>query len=136
MQRKIAFVMKKTILFMLTAVALGACQESMEDRCEREAREFTRKNCPSMIADEIMMDSMVFERATLTVHYYYKLTGHSDRADAFKADEVRKVLKDALKNTTTLQPYKDEGYSFAYTYRSEKDPKTVYFDVVLTKKDY
>ena len=108
----------------------------MEDRCEREAKEFTKRNCPTMIEAEIMIDSMTFERSTHTIHYYYKLTGNSDRADAYKADEVKTLLKNALKNTTSVQIYKDEGYSFEYTYRSEKDPKVIYFDVLLTKKDY
>ncbi len=128
--------MKKTFLLLLAAAALGACQESMEDRCDREAKEFTRKNCPTMIADEIMMDSMAFERSTHTIHYYYKLTGNSDRADAYNKDEVKELLRKELKNTTAVQDYKDEGYSFEYSYRSAKDPNTVYFDVLLTKKDY
>ena len=128
--------MKKTFLLVLTAIVFGACQESMEDRCEREAKEFTKRNCPTMIEAEIMIDSMTFERSTHTIHYYYKLTGNSDRADAYKADEVKTLLKNALKNTTSVQIYKDEGYSFEYTYRSEKDPKVIYFDVLLTKKDY
>ena len=128
--------MKKLFLFVLATLLCGACQESLEDRCEREAKEFTRKNCPVMIVEEIMMDSMTFVRASHTLHYYYKLTGNSDRADAYDKDEVAKRLKEALKNTTTLQMYKDEGYNFAYTYRSEKNPKTIWFDVVLTKKDY
>ena len=128
--------MKKSFVLMLAAIIFGACQESFEDRCEREAKEFTRKNSPAMIAEEIMMDSMTFERATHTVHYYYKLTGHSDRADAYNKEDVAKALKEGLKNTTSLQIYKDEGFNFCYTYRSEKDPKTVYFEVLLTKKDY
>jgi hypothetical protein len=136
LHRKIAFVMKKLILFVLTALVTGACQESLEDKCEREAQEYTRRNCPAMVAPEIMMDSMTFERATHTIHYYYRLTGNSDRADAFKKDEATKVLKDGLKNTTSLQLYKDAGYNFTYTYRSEKDPKTVWMEMTFTEKDY
>ena len=128
--------MKKSFLFVLTALLFAACQESLEDKCEREAKEFTRKNCPAMIAKEIMMDSMSFERATHTIHYYYKLTGQSDRADAYNKEEATKGLKEALKNTTSIQTYKNEGYNFVYTYRSEKDPKTIWLEVKLSKKDY
>jgi hypothetical protein len=128
--------MKKTFLFMLTAIVFGACQESMEDRCEREAKEFTRKNFPTMMTEDIRMDSMTFERSTHTIHYYYALTGSSDRADSYDKEDVKVKLRDGLKNITTLQTYKDEGYNFEYTYRSEKDPKVVYFNVLLTKKDY
>ena len=128
--------MKKSFLFVLTAILFVACQESLEDKCEREAKEFTRKNCPAMIAQEIMMDSMTFERATHTIHYYYKLTGQSDRSDAYNMEEAAKMLKEGLKNTTSVQTYKNEGYNFTYTYRSEKDPKTIWLEVKLTKKDY
>ena len=128
--------MKKIILFVMAAAVFSACQESLEDRCEREAKEYTRKNCPAMIAGEIMMDSMTFDKATHTIHYHYKLMGNSDQAGAYKKDEVRQLLKDALKNTMSVQVYKDEGYKFQYTYRSEKDPQVIWFDVVLTNKDY
>ena len=128
--------MKKIILFVMAAAVFSACQESLEDRCEREAKEYTRKNCPAMIAEEIMMDSMTFDKATHTIHYHYKLMGNSDQAGAYKKDEVRQLLKDALKNTMSVQVYKDEGYKFQYTYRSEKDPQVIWFDVVLTNKDY
>ena len=136
MHRKIAFVMKKIFLFVLTTLTLGACQESMDERCEREAKEFTKKNCPSMVAPEIMMDSMTFEKATHTLHYYYKLTGNSDRSDAYNLENATQKLKDGLKNATSMQIYKDEGYNFLYTYRSEKNPEKVWMDILLTSKDY
>ena len=41
-----------------------------------------------------------------------------------------------LKNTTSMKTYKDNGYNFAYTYRSEKDPKKILFETLLTKEDY
>ena len=43
---------------------LTACQESLEDRCEREAKEYTKKHCPALIAENIVMDEMTFEKAT------------------------------------------------------------------------
>ncbi len=39
--------MKRTALLLMTALLmLTACQESKRERFEREAREFTQKNCP------------------------------------------------------------------------------------------
>ena len=128
--------MKKIILFALTTLILGACQESMEDRCARECVEFTKRKCPSAVAEEMIIDSMTFDRASHTIQYYYKLTGASDRADAYQKDQARQLLKDALKNSTQLMAYKEEGYQFRYIYYSEQNPKTVYLDVLLTEKDY
>ena len=128
--------MKKIILFALTTLILGACQESMEDRCARECVEFTKRKCPSAVAEEMIIDSMTFDRASHTIQYYYKLTGASDRADAYLKDQAKQLLKDALKNSTQLMAYKEEGYQFRYIYYSEQNPKTVYLDILLTEKDY
>ena len=128
--------MKKVILFVLTVLTLCACQESLEDKCARECVEFTKRKCPSAVAQDIVVDSMTFERASHTVQYYYKLTGTSDRIDAYPKDQAKELLKNALKNTTQLMVYKEAGYSFRYIYYSEKNPQTVYLDILLTEKDY
>ena len=128
--------MKKVILFVLAVLALGACQESLEDKCARECLEFTKRKCPSAVAQDMIVDSMTFERASHTIQYYYKLTGASDRADAYQKDEARNLLKNALKNTTQVMGYKEAGYNFRYIYYSERNPQTVYLDILLTEKDY
>ena len=128
--------MKK--LWVLSAIMLlmTACQESLEDRCAREAQEYTRKNCPAKMDNNIILDSLTFERETHTVHYYYRLTGFADQDSVVKNLDAVNVLKRELRNTTTLKLYKDNHYRFAYTYRSEKDPEKVLLDVLLTDKDY
>ena len=128
--------MKK--LWVLSAIMLlfTACQESLEDRCARETKEYTRKNCPAKMDNNIILDSLTFERETHTLHYYYKLTGFADQDSIVKNLDAVNILKSELRNTTTLKLYKDNHYRFAYTYRSEKDPKKVLLDVVLTDKDY
>ena len=128
--------MKKVILFVLTTLILGACQESLEDKCARECVEFTKRKCPSNIASEMIIDSMTFDRTSHTILYYYKLTGASDRSDAYQKDKARELLKNELKNTTQVMTYKEAGYSFRYIYYSEKNPQTVYLDILLTEKDY
>ena len=109
--------MKKYWILAIIAYMLTACQESLEDRCARESKEYTKKNCPVKIDNNTTLDSLTFERETHTLHYYYKLTG-------------------LLKNTTTLRVYKENKYRFAYTYRSEKDPSKIMLEVVFTDKDY
>ena len=128
--------MKKVILFVLATLILGACQESLEDKCARECVEFTKRKCPSAIAQDMIVDSMTFDRASHTVQYYYKLTGASDRPDAYPKDQARDALKNALENTTQLMAYKEAGYNFRYIYYSEKNPQTTYLDILLTEKDY
>ena len=128
--------MKKFWVLSVIMLLLTACQESLEDRCARETKEYTRKNCPAKMDNNIILDSLTFERETHTLHYYYKLTGFADQDTIVKKLDAVNILKEELRNTTTLKLYKDNHYRFAYTYRSEKNPEKVLLDVLLTDKDY
>ena len=128
--------MKKIFLFACLALIFAACQESLEDRCAREAKEYTARNCPAKMEENVILDSLTFEKGTHTLHYYYRLTGIADKEGLLDSLQAIKVLKDGLKNTTAMKTYKDNGYNFAYTYHSEKDPKKVLFEVTFTKNDY
>ena len=133
---KIAFIMKKFWVLSVFLLLLTACQESLEDRCARETKEYTRKNCPAKMDNNSILDSLTFERETHTLHYYYRLTGFADNDSIVEKLDAANILKNELRNTTTLKLYKDNHYRFAYTYRSEKDPKKVLLDFVFTDKDY
>jgi hypothetical protein len=128
--------MKKLCMIASFALFLTACQESLEDRCAREAKEFTRKNCPSKIEKNINIDSLTFERETHTLHYYYTFTGNADREGVMEEINGLDILKENLKNSTAMKVYKENHYNFTYTYHSEKDPKKVLLEVTLTDKDY
>ena len=128
--------MKKYWIIAALTLLFTACQESLEDRCAREAQEYTRKNCPAKMDNNTILDSMTFERSSHTLHYYYKLTGFADQDSIAKKIAAVNVLKKELKNTTGLKLYKDNHYRFAYTFRSEKDPDKILIDVVFTDKDY
>ena len=128
--------MKKYWIIAIIGIVLASCQESLEDRCERDAKEFTRKQCPAPMDETTIIDSLTFDRATHTLHYYYRLTGIADEENALNKEEAINTLKQALKNSTSVKTYKDNKYKFAYTYRSEKNPKKVVLEVVFTDKDY
>ena len=128
--------MKKLFVFALAIITFYACQETLEEKAIREAQLYTKKNCPSQIAENIIIDSLVFEASTHTLHYYYTLTGIADSAGLLNQDEARSSLLKELKNTTSMAGYKEAGYQFAYSYRSQKDPETMLFETVFTQKDY
>ena len=124
-------------LFVIAAVLLlTACQQSLDEKAAEEARMYTRKNCPARMGDNIILDSMTFHQPTRTLHYHYTLTGTADRVGLINKEEARSALLTELKNTTAMQAYKDEGFRFAYTYHSQKNPSEVLFKVVFTKQDY
>ena len=127
--------MKKVIYVCLAAMVLGACQESLEKRAERECKEYTKKYCPVPISDNTTVDSMVFEKVSHTIHYFYTLKGIADTT-ALPLETARVEMLDALRNSTTEKPYKDAGYNFAYTYYSTKHPGQKIVDVIFTPEDY
>ena len=42
------------------ALTFAACQESLDERAAREAKMYTKKNCPAKISETVVMDSMTF----------------------------------------------------------------------------
>jgi len=128
--------MKKSLFLAFMALPLAACQQSLEEKAAEEARMYTEKNCPARLAENLISDSLTFEADTHTLHYYYTLTGEGDTAALSNQEEARQQLLNALKNTTSMMAYKEEGYRFAYTYHSQKKPNTIIFETVFGKKDY
>lgn len=127
--------MRKIILFSFI-IALVSCQESLEDRCNREAQEFTKKNCPVKIDKNMTVDSMTFEKATTTLHYYYTVSGQLDDAQKLEKVNARKTLLDALRNTTSIKNYKKAGYNFRYTLWSASHKGKKVADYTYTSKEY
>ena len=128
--------MKKTVLLLMGIMLLTACQESLEDRCAREAKEFTEKNCPRAVDKEIVLDSMAFEKATHTISYLYTLMGTLDDPQRIDSKHFRELLLMEVKNSTNLKLYKDAGYSFRYCYYSEKENGTKLFEATFRESDY
>jgi ADP-ribose pyrophosphatase YjhB (NUDIX family) len=120
----------------MSIMLLTACQESLEDRCAREAKEFTEKNCPRAVDKEIILDSMAFEKATHTISYLYTLTGTLDNPLKIDSTHFRELLLMEVKNSTNLKLYKDAGYSFRYAYYSKKENGTKLFEATFRESDY
>ena len=127
----------KKMIFTLAALAViaSSCQESLEERCAREAKEFNEKKCPVKVTDGVTIDSLVFERSSLTLHYYYTFRGLSDNKDIIDKLNPRKLIVDEVRNSTSIRAYKEAGYNFHYTYWSASTKKPL-ADVVVTKKEY
>ena len=128
--------MKKLFYISIFTLLFVSCQESLEERCAREAMSYTEKKCPAKIGENTTIDSLIFERESHTLHYYYTLTGNADNMGVFSSVDIRKILLDEVKNSTSIKAYKDNGYNFAYTYLSGKDKGKVLFNATFTEKDY
>ncbi len=126
----------KKILFVLVVVLMASCQETLEERGAREARDYTEKHCPTPVASNVVMDSMTFDKATHTFGYYYTLKGTIDDTATIRRNNPRDLLLQQVRNSTNLKTFKEAGYNFRYVYRSTKQKGFVLFDETFKSKDY
>lgn len=116
---------------------LASCHESLEERAARECKEFTERNCPRQLNGGVVYDSLTFDTPSRTFRHYYSVTGPSDdpRAFAGRTEELRKAELEGIRGDIASRKYKDAGYNFEITIRSQRNPKTVYFHTVFTSKE-
>ena len=124
------------LLLIATALTLVACQETLEERCAREARTYTEKKCPTLITEGVMLDSLTFQQSTHTLSYCYTASDLFDDAQMYIDRDVRGMLLKAVKNEPEMKLYKDAGYNFRYVYYSKKKSGTKLFDTTFRPKDY
>ena len=128
--------MKKCLFILAGAFLMAACQESLEQRCAREAKEYSEKYCPAPIAQGVTVDSMSFDMSSHTLIYSYSLNGVIDDPSVILRNAPKEKLLQQLKNATAMKPYKDAGYNFRYIYYSTKDKGKILFDTTFKEKDY
>lgn len=128
--------MRKWLFIIVSALLITACQETLEQRCAREAKEYSEKHCPAPIAKDVMIDSMSFDIATHTLIYSYSLSGVVDDSAVINHNNPKEQMLQQLKNATAMKPYKDAGYNFRYIYYSTKDKGKKLFEATFQEKDY
>ena len=132
--------MKKILLFTTALLLLTACQESLEEKAAREAREVTESKCPMPIGDNMYLDSIVFDIPTLTQTQYFRFTGNSDNDSTVENivsnNNLKGTLVKELKNTPSYKALMNKGISFRYIYGSTAEPEKTYIDITVTKEDY
>ena len=128
---------KKIILIVPVGMLIfSACQESLEERCARECKEYTKKKCPVLVTSDVYLDSLTFDQTKHVMSYYYTVGGVLDNMEALQQNDVRGMLLKELKNSATVKLYKDAGYTFRYVYFSEKQKGTQLVDATFRKSDY
>lgn len=135
MRRYIKYI--PSAIIMASAMMFVSCQESLEDRAERESKEYTAKFCPTPVENNVITDSLVFDKKTRTQYYYLTFTGEIDNAELM--EEFKSKISVGLLEQTRSNPqtkvYKDAGFSFAYVCRSQSTGK-ILLNLKYTKKDF
>lgn len=137
--RKALFAFASLMALVVSSSVFVSCHESLEKRAQREAREYTERNCPTpWDNNDVRTDSVGFDIDSRTYIYYCSVRGKADNADFINAK--RQVLTDNLKEDVNSNPnlkaFKEAAFSFAYILRSNKDAKQVLFSITITPKDY
>lgn len=124
-------------LVLLASMTMMSCQESLEDRAEREAREYTLRNCPTPPENNVITDSLVFDKATKTQYYYLTFVGELDNEtlmEEFK-DKLDKGLLEQTRSNPQLKIFQEAGFTFAYVCRSKATGKVI-LNLKYTPEDY
>ena len=126
-------------IMALTAVSLASCQESKMERFERETAEYTKKNCPQRINDDvIILDSLVFHNdGSLNYINYYSV--HADSVQVAYLKECKGELNESLLkgviNSVELKNVKATGLNIIHRYYTA-DTHQLIFEFCFTPKDY
>ena len=107
------------ITVLESATFLSSCTESFEDRCRREAREYTEKQCPRRLDDFITIDSMVYVEQPQGFAYYYTVNDEGMETDSIP-DEIKEQfineMRQRVRNDLNIKSYKEKGFTFTYKY--------------------
>jgi len=128
--------MKKVILGIFGILLLAGCQETMDERCARECKEYTETKCPALIAEDVTIDSLIYTPESRTLTYYFTAGGILDDAEKLQQNNLRDMLLKELRNSTSMKEYKEAGYNFSYVYYSAKNKGTRLFEATFLQKEY
>lgn len=132
--------MRNLLYISLAAFIVASCQENFDERCKKEAADFTEKYCPQEVEPGNTLDSTTYDIASHTYYYWYSLSGKLDSQEARtimtgQKETLRQMLLNKLINSVELKSCKDRGIDFVYTYKS-KSRGTKVIEIKLTKNDY
>jgi hypothetical protein len=125
-------------LLLICTMLLASCHENFDDRCVRESKEFTAKQCPQTVdPNGVKMDSMTYDKPTHTMRYYFKLFGKMDDSTlvAMATPKFHAGLIDNVRNSLEIKSYKDKGIQFEYIYFSTKTGRKM-LDLTVGPSEY
>ena len=129
-----------SILVLVLLVSFTSCQERKADFFERDAKEYTEKNCPQVFDKYTTLDSVVYVRekdgAGDLVQYYTLNLNEEARNELMKQlGELAEMNLTAVRNSIVFAKHKEEGVSFTYIYHDATTGEKI-VEYHFTKKDY
>lgn len=114
-------------IFAALSLTFCSCQESMEQKALREAREYTRRYCPTPVINNSRTDSITFDPTHRLFTYYFTFVDAMDDAELIQEHqaELVEILTNSVRESTSMKQYVEAGYKFRYVCHSQKNPKVV-----------
>ena len=112
-------------------IFLSSCQESLEDKAARQAKEYTERYCPTPVINYSRTDSVVFDKKRNVYIYYLSFCDMLDDSEIIEEnrDKITDMLTQSVRESTGLKNFIEAGFRFEYVCHSEKEPKKVLFKV-------
>ena len=114
-------------------IFLSSCQESLEDKAARQAKEYTERYCPTPVINYSRTDSVVFDKKRNVYIYYLSFCDMLDDSEIIEEnrDKITDMLTQSVRESTGLKNFIEAGFRFEYVCHSEKEPKKVLFKVSI-----
>ena len=106
---------------LLISIFLSSCTESFSDRCRREAKEYTERQCPRLVDKCIVMDSMTYEDEPQGFTYHQTVRGELDNKELLTPEALssfQEQLLASIRKDINLRRFKERGFTFTYRYTS------------------
>ena len=112
------------IVLILIAFFVSSCQETLEEKAERQARDYTRKYCPTPIDNDTRTDSIVFDPQKKVYYYYISFFNSLD--DEYivneNKDRFAQMLTQSIKDSPGQRGFLEAGFRFEYICHSGSNP--------------
>lgn len=119
------------IVSFIVCIFMTSCQESMEDKAMRQAKEYTERYCPTPVVNYSRTDSVLFDRQRKVYIYhisFFDVLDDSNVVDENK-DMITDMLTQSVREAPGLKNFIEAGFRFEYVCHSAKEPKKVLFKV-------
>lgn len=112
------------VIIAVTAATISSCQESLEDKAQRQAYEYTRKYCPTPIDNNTRTDSIVFDRSKKVYYYYISFFNQLDDQEIVNENRTlfAEMLTQSVKDSPSLRTFLEAGFRFEYVCHSGSKP--------------
>lgn len=119
--------LKLLIRTSLIFCLLTSCHEDLREKAYNQAKDYTRKYCPTPVHNYCRTDSIVFDKKRCVYTYYVSFFDELDNIEIIEENKkkIEDMLQQSIKESTSLKGFLDAGFKFEYICHSGSDPDRI-----------